>query len=157
MRGRQLTTADEARAIGVRLGLDWAKVSLEQFRRGIEVELEHGARDPETDITHDDLALTGRIAWAHLKRIRDTYTRLDRLEAEAHAEKTGTAAPIPPARRRLTGPAPTAWLLHSPVVPAGNSPGCATVPGMPTRTSAGARRTRARPQAGDLFSLLIEG
>jgi hypothetical protein len=89
MRDRQAITTEEARAIGVRLGLDWAKVSLEQFRRGLEVELEHGARDPETDVTQDDLVITGKIAWAHLKEIRDYYTRLDRLEAEAHAEMTG--------------------------------------------------------------------
>ncbi len=67
----------------MQLGLDWADVDLEQFRRGLEVELEHGAIDPETDVTGDDLVLTGRIAWAHLKEIRDYYTRLDQLEAEA--------------------------------------------------------------------------
>ncbi|OGO09076.1 MAG: hypothetical protein A2Y61_03085 [Chloroflexi bacterium RBG_13_60_13] len=83
---RQQITAEEARSIGMRLGLDWAKVELEKFRRGLEVELEHGARDPETDVTHDDLILTGKIAWAHLKEIRDYYTRLDQLEAEAEAQ-----------------------------------------------------------------------
>lgn len=67
----------------MQLGLDWVHVDLEQFRRGLEVELEHGAIDPETDVTGDDLVLTGRIAWAHLKEIRDYYTRLDQLEAEA--------------------------------------------------------------------------
>ncbi len=82
---RQITT-EEARSIGARLGVDWAQVDLEQLRRGLEVELEHGARDPETDVTHDDLILTGKIAWAHLKEIRDYYTRLDQLEAEAGAE-----------------------------------------------------------------------
>jgi hypothetical protein len=66
----------------MRLGLDWAKIDLEQFQRGLEVEFEHGAREPETDVTHDDLMLTGRIAWAHLKEIADYYTRLDKLEAE---------------------------------------------------------------------------
>ncbi|MFN3982168.1 MAG: DUF5661 family protein [Caldilinea sp.] len=79
---RQFTTT-EAREVGMQLGLDWADVDLEQFRRGLEVELEHGAIDPETDVTGDDLVLTGRIAWAHLKEIRDYYTRLDQLEAEA--------------------------------------------------------------------------
>jgi len=78
-------TADEARRAGATLGLDWAKVDLEQFRRGLEVELEHGARDPETNVTNDDLALTGKIAWAHLKEFRDYYERLDKLEAEADA------------------------------------------------------------------------
>lgn len=79
-------TAEEARSTGMRLGLDWARIDLEQFRRGLEVELEHGTRDPETNVTNDDLILTGKIAWAHLKEIRDYYTRLDRLEAEAEAK-----------------------------------------------------------------------
>jgi hypothetical protein len=86
MSDQRQITLEEARSTGVRLGLDWAKVDLEQFRRGLEVELEHGARDPETDVTHDDLMLTGKIAWAHLKEIRDYYTRLDQLEAEAEAQ-----------------------------------------------------------------------
>ncbi len=76
-------TAEEARSIGTRLGLDWATIDLEQFRRGLEVELEHGARDPETNVTNNDPLLTGKIAWAHLKEIGDYYTRLDQLEAEA--------------------------------------------------------------------------
>jgi hypothetical protein len=78
-------TSEEATRIGGTLGLDWAKVDLEQFRRGLEVELEHGARDPETNVTNDDLALTGKIAWAHLKEFPDYYARLDKLEAEADA------------------------------------------------------------------------
>lgn len=85
MGNKRTITVEEARSIGMRLGLDWAQIDLEQFRRGLEVELEHGAHDPETDVTHDDLLLTGKIAWAHLKEIRDYYTRLDRLEAEALA------------------------------------------------------------------------
>ena len=82
---RTITEA-EARRIGASLGLDWAQLDLTQFRRGIEVELEHGARDPETDVTGDDLMLTGKIAWAHLKEIGDYYTRLDQLEAEAKSQ-----------------------------------------------------------------------
>jgi hypothetical protein len=76
---------EEAKQVGVDLGLDWAKVDPEQFRRGLEVELEHGARDPQTNVTNDDLTLTGKIAWAHLKEFPDYYTRLDKLEAEADA------------------------------------------------------------------------
>jgi hypothetical protein len=79
---RQFST-DEARSIGTQLKIDWSKIDLEQFRRGLEVELEHGASDPETDVTGDNLLLTGKIAWAHLKEIRDYYTRLDRMEAES--------------------------------------------------------------------------
>jgi hypothetical protein len=78
-------SAEEARQVGTSLGIDWKRIELEQFRRGLEVELEHGARDPETNVTNDDLVLTGKIAWAHLKEFGDYYTRLDKLEAEADA------------------------------------------------------------------------
>jgi len=78
-------SAEEARNVGSTLKIDWTKVDLEQFRRGLEVELEHGARDPETNVTNDNLTLTGKVAWAHLKEFPDYYTRLDKLEAEADA------------------------------------------------------------------------
>ncbi len=82
MAGRKFT-AEEAEMVGAALKLDWDSIDLEQFRRGLEVELEHGARDPETNVTNDDLSLTGKIAWAHLKEFPDYYTRLDKMEAEA--------------------------------------------------------------------------
>jgi len=50
---------------------------------GLEVELEHGARDPETNVTHDDPLLTGKIALAHLNEFPDYYTRLAKMEKEA--------------------------------------------------------------------------
>ena len=83
--GDQSGCAKEARRVGPSLGIDWTKIDIEQFRRGLEVELEHGARDPKTNVTNDDLSLTGKIAWAHLKEFPDYYTRLDKLEAEADA------------------------------------------------------------------------
>ena len=82
MRRREFTV-DEARAIGDRLGIDWSDIPVEEFRRGLAVELEHGARDPETDVTHDDVLLTGKIAWAHLKEFADYYTRLSEMESAA--------------------------------------------------------------------------
>lgn len=85
MAEKRRVTVEEAKQIGVAMGLDWTKVDLSQFRRGLEVELEHGARDPETNVTNDDLTLTGKIALAHLREFRDYYTRLDKLEAEAEA------------------------------------------------------------------------
>lgn len=85
MGNKRRITSDEATQIGRSLGVDWKKVDIEQFRRGVEVELEHGARDPETNVTNDDLTLTGKIAWAHLKEFADYYTRLDKLEADADA------------------------------------------------------------------------
>jgi hypothetical protein len=83
--GKRTFSVDEAKRIGATLGVDWDKVDVDQFRRGLEVELEHGSRDPETDVTNDDVSLTGKIAWAHLKEFPDYYTRLDKLEAEADA------------------------------------------------------------------------
>lgn len=87
---RAFTTA-EARSIGEQIGIDWTEVSLDEFRRGLSVELEHGAHDPQTDVTGDDAVITGKIALAHLKELPDYYTRLDRMEAEGEAE---AAAPM---------------------------------------------------------------
>jgi hypothetical protein len=81
----QQFSVEDARRIGTTLGVDWQQVDVGQFRRGLEVELEHGTRDPATNVTGDDLSLTGKIAWAHLKEYPDYYTRLDTLEAEAEA------------------------------------------------------------------------
>ena len=85
MTSKRQIDAEEACKVGTALGMDLTKVDPEQLRRGLEVELEHGARDPETNVTNDDLALTGKIAWAHLKEFPDYYARLDKLEAEAAA------------------------------------------------------------------------
>jgi hypothetical protein len=76
-------TAEEARKIGDQLRVDWQKVSLEEFRVGLGVELEHGSRDPETNVTNDDEILTGKIALAHLREYPDYYTRLNQLEKAA--------------------------------------------------------------------------
>ena len=80
-------SAEEARAIGERIGIHWdaGDVDLEQFRMGLSVELEHGTSDPETDVTHDDETMTGKIALAHLREIPDYYTRLAAMEAEAES------------------------------------------------------------------------
>jgi hypothetical protein len=83
MNPKRKFTIEEAPEIGDQLGVDQGDFDFEEFRRGLEVELEHGSRDPETNVTNDDLPLTGKIAWAHLKEFPDYYTRLDKLEAEA--------------------------------------------------------------------------
>ncbi len=76
-------TQDEARHIGDTIGVDWMTTDLEQFRIGLAIELEHGTRDPETNVTGDDPLLTGKIAWAHLNEIPDYYTRLKKMEQDA--------------------------------------------------------------------------
>ena len=80
---KRKVSADEAKRIGDTLAINWDTIDLEEFRRGIEVEFEHGAHDPETNVTNDDVVLTGKIAWTHLKEFPDYYARLARLEAEA--------------------------------------------------------------------------
>jgi hypothetical protein len=73
---------DEAKQIGKALCIDWSEFEVEQFRMGIEVELEHGQRDPDTNVTNDDTLITGKIALAHLKEFPDYYTRLAKMEKE---------------------------------------------------------------------------
>ena len=82
-------SATEARELGQRLGVDWERIPLEEFRRGLAVELEHGAHDPQTNVTNDDAVMTAKIALAHLKEFPDYYTRLDKLEREADEYWTG--------------------------------------------------------------------
>jgi len=74
---------EEARGIGEALGIIWEKFDAEQLRKGMDVELEHGSRDPETNVTDDDPLTTGKIALAHLKEFPDYYERLEKLEQEA--------------------------------------------------------------------------
>jgi hypothetical protein len=81
----------KARKVGEELGVDWTRFNLEELRRGMEVELEHGRRDPATDVTGDDLLLTGKIALAHLNEFPDYYQRLARMEEEARAYWVGQA------------------------------------------------------------------
>ena len=80
-------TADQARSIGEQIGIDWgeAPFDVEQFRAGMDVELEHGHRDPATDVTGSDPVITGKIALAHLNEFPDYYARLATMEAEAEA------------------------------------------------------------------------
>ena len=88
MSARKSFTLDESRTIGEQIGVDWssAPFDAEQFRAGLEVELEHGLHDPSTNVTHDDPIVTGKIALAHLNEFPDYYTRLERMEAEAKRE-----------------------------------------------------------------------
>jgi hypothetical protein len=76
-------TAKEAKSIGEKLGIDWKEYDVEQFRMGLDVELEHGTVSPKTNVTDDDPILTGKIALAHLNEFPDYYTRLEVLEEEA--------------------------------------------------------------------------
>ena len=82
---------DDARRIGEQIGIDWATApfDVDQFRRGMDVELEHGAHDPATDVTGNDPIVTGKIALAHLNEFADYYTRLEKMEEEAKRDLSG--------------------------------------------------------------------
>jgi hypothetical protein len=88
MAERKSFTVEEARGVGEQIGIDWASApfDVEQFRIGMEVELEHGLHDLLTNVTGDDPVVTGKIALAHLKEFADYYTRLERMEEEAKRE-----------------------------------------------------------------------
>jgi len=78
-----IISKETAQRIGEQLGIDWSRFDVDQFTMGMNVELEHGTVDPKTDVTHDDILLTGKIALAHLNEIPDYYTRLLKMEKEA--------------------------------------------------------------------------
>ena len=73
----------DAKKIGEDIGIDWKKVNLDEFTKGVNIEFEHGTKFPETNVTNNDKSLTGKIAWAHLKEYPDYYTRLEKLEKTA--------------------------------------------------------------------------
>jgi hypothetical protein len=76
-------TIHEAGEIGKKLGILWDKFDVDEFRRGLDVELEHGTISPATNVTNDDPLMTGKIALAHLNEFPDYYDRLLQLEKEA--------------------------------------------------------------------------
>ena len=84
MRPRISVTTEEANRTATSLRIDFAELEcdLEQFRRGMEVELEHGLRSPDTNVTDDDLFQTGKIALAHLRELPDYYDRLAAMEVD---------------------------------------------------------------------------
>jgi hypothetical protein len=86
MSSKKLFTTEQAREIGHKLNIDWSRFDVEQFRMGLDVELEHGLVDPSTNVTGDDPILTGKIALAHLNEFADYYTRLEKMERKAKEE-----------------------------------------------------------------------
>jgi hypothetical protein len=79
---RAEVTAQEAETILAELEIHDMKVSVENFRIGLEVELEHGIRFPEANVTNNHPILTGKIVLAHFKETSDYYQRLEIAEIE---------------------------------------------------------------------------
>ena len=78
-------TEQEAKEIGEQLGITWDKFDVDQFRRGMDVELEHGLVGEMTNVTDDDALITGKIALAHLNELPDYYDRLEKMEKEGQS------------------------------------------------------------------------
>ena len=83
MSGKKVFTIEQARQVGEKLGLVWDKFDVDQFRRGMDIELEHGLVDPHTNVSDDNPLTTGKIALAHLNEFPDYYDRLEKMEEEA--------------------------------------------------------------------------
>ena len=85
MASKKYFTDEIARKIGDELGVEWDKFDVDQFRRGMDVELEHGSIDEHTNVSNDDPLTTGKIALAHLNEFPDYYDRLKKMEKEAES------------------------------------------------------------------------
>ena len=82
------TTDDAAEAVA-RAGIDISdeRYGIDDVRDGMNIELEHGTRYPDLDVTGDDPVTTAKIALAHLREFPDYYQRLEVMEREADAAR----------------------------------------------------------------------
>ncbi|MBT3406874.1 hypothetical protein HN419_07000 [Candidatus Woesearchaeota archaeon] len=83
MENKKEFTTEEAKEIGEKLDIKWDRFNVEQFKKGMNVELEHGNIDTDTNVSNDDPLTTGKIALAHLNEFPDYYDRLEKMEEEA--------------------------------------------------------------------------
>lgn len=79
---KAVVTEKEAAVVLKIVNVEKMKIPLEDFRIGLEVELEHGTRFPDANVTNNHPLLTGKIVLAHLKETMDYYRRLDVAEIE---------------------------------------------------------------------------
>jgi hypothetical protein len=95
----QLTSAnvtpEEAAIIQQQVGAEARQIPVEEFQKGLEVELEHGIRYPDANVTHNHPLMTGKIVLAHLKESLDYYTRLEVMELEGDLFKAHVAGDAP--------------------------------------------------------------
>lgn len=83
MSEKKYYTEAQAKSIGKQLGIDWQKFNVDQFRMGMDIEMEHGLVDENTNVSDNDPLVTGKIALAHLNEFPDYYDRLEKMEKEA--------------------------------------------------------------------------
>ena len=97
-------TLEEAKVIQTEVGAEALRIPLEEFRRGLEVELEHGLQFPDANVTNNHPILTGQIVLAHLKEMLDYYLRLEVAELEGDllkASQRGDAEKLARIYRKL--------------------------------------------------------
>ena len=83
-------TVAEAKALGEKLGITWQAFDVEQFRLGLNAELEDGTYNPTTGFATDDPIVVGKIVRAHLNEAADYYTQWANAEkAEVRSKRTG--------------------------------------------------------------------
>ena len=78
---------EEAKIIRAAIGAAGIRIGIEAFRDGLEVELEHGTRYPDANVTNNHPVLTGKIVIAHLKEALDYYRRLKIMELGIDIQK----------------------------------------------------------------------
>ena len=82
---------NEARVILSKVNVEGMKIVLEDFHQGLEVELEHGTRFIDANVTNNHPILTGKIVIAHLKESLDYYKLLEVAEIEGDLVKAAVA------------------------------------------------------------------
>lgn len=98
-------TEEEARVIFDRVKPADLDIDLEEFRKGLEIELEHGTMFEDANVTNNHPVLTGKIVVAHFKEMLDYYLRLEVAEIEGDIFKallTGDAKKAAAKQRKLS-------------------------------------------------------
>lgn len=92
-------TPDEARRILDTVNTEKMAIELEEFRAGLDVELEHGTRFNDANVTNNHPVVTGMIVLAHLKESLDYYKLLDVAEAEGDLAKAVASGDVEKTRK----------------------------------------------------------
>ncbi len=93
-RKKVTVSVDEAKKIKAAIGAADIRIGADDFRDGLEVELEHGMKYPEANVTNNHPVLTGKIVIAHLKETLGYYRRLKIMELEIVIHKALVAKDI---------------------------------------------------------------
>jgi len=87
-------SAQEAKKILSQVNVERMKIDPEEFRRGLEVELEHGTEFKDANVTNNHPIITGKIVLAHLKESLYYYKLLEVAEIEGDLVKDIAAGDV---------------------------------------------------------------